>query len=116
MLSHTQITYITLAKGDQLVCITALIRVKLQNIDFRKIKGKLGLHNRPDCNIVSLVAAEENDQEDRPPLGFPPSIVYGSHRAGEHQFSCTRDSDHHSSQYEDQESLSSAAGMRITTV
>ena len=31
------------------------------------------------------VEADEDDEEDRPYLGSPPSIVYGSHR-GEHQF------------------------------
>ena len=31
------------------------------------------------------MAADENDEEDRPPPGSPPSIVYGSRR-GEHQF------------------------------
>ena len=31
------------------------------------------------------MAADEDDEVDRPPPGSPPSIVYGSHR-GQHQF------------------------------
>ena len=43
-------------------------------LDFKKIKRKLGCKDQ-----------QAADEEDRPPPGSPPSIVYGSRR-GEHQF------------------------------
>ena len=54
------------------------------NFDLKKIKRRLGFTDRPEYIEVPKVAADENDEEDRPP-GSPPSVVYGSHR-GRHQF------------------------------
>ena len=43
---------------------------------------------RPESHAVMrlmIMAADEDENEDRPPPGSPPSIVYDSRR-GEHQF------------------------------
>ena len=53
--------------------------------DHKKIKRRLGFKDHPEYIKVPQVAADENDEEDRPLPGSPPSIVYGSRR-GEHQF------------------------------
>ena len=52
------------------------------NFNLKKIKRRLGFKDRPEYTRVPQVAAND---EDRPPPGSPPSIVYGSRR-GEHQF------------------------------
>ena len=52
------------------------------NFDLKKIKRRLGFKDRPEYTRVPQVAAND---EDRPPPGSPPSIVYGSRR-GQHQF------------------------------
>ena len=52
------------------------------NFNLKKIKRRLGFKDRPEDIEVPQVAA---DDEDRPPPGSPPSIVYGSRR-GQHQF------------------------------
>ena len=44
----------------------------------------MGFKEQPEYIPVPQVAADEDDEEDRP-LVSPPSIVYGSCR-GEHQF------------------------------
>ena len=54
------------------------------NFDLNKIKRKMGFKEQPEYIPVPQVAADEDDEEDRP-LVSPPSIVYGSCR-GEHQF------------------------------
>ena len=56
------------------------------NFDHEKIKRRLGFKDRqPEYTKVPQVEANEDDDEDRPPPGSPPSRVYGSRR-GEHQF------------------------------
>ena len=50
--------------------------------DLMKIKRRLEFKDRPEYIRVPQLPA---DEEDRPPPGSPPSIVYGSRR-GEHQF------------------------------
>ena len=56
------------------------------SFDLNKIKRRLGFNARPEYVLLPQLAADEDDDdEDRPYLGSPPSIVYGSHR-GEHQF------------------------------
>ena len=53
------------------------------NFDYNKIKRRLWFKDRPEYIAVPQAAADENDEEDRPPPGSPP-IVHGSRR-GEHQ-------------------------------
>ena len=67
------------------VCLVTMAIHLWWNLDFKKIKRKLGFKDRPEYIEVPLVAGEEDDEEDRPPPGSPPSIVYGSSR-GEHRF------------------------------
>ena len=67
------------------VCLVTMAIHLWWNLDFKKIKRKLGFKDRPECIEVPQVASEEDDEEDRPPPGSPPSIVYGSSR-GEHRF------------------------------
>ena len=64
------------------VCLVTMAMHLWWNFDLRKIKRRLGFKDRPEIIEVPLVA---EDEEDRPPPGSPPSIVYGSHR-GQHQF------------------------------
>ena len=66
-------------------CLVTMATHLWWKFDLKKIKRRLGFRDRPEYIEVSQVAADDNDEEDRPPLGSPPSIVYGSHR-GEHQF------------------------------
>ena len=47
------------------------------NFDLNKIKRKMGFKEQPEYIPVPQVAADEDDEEDRP-LVSPPSIVYGS--------------------------------------
>ena len=44
------------------------------------IQALLGFKDHPEYIKVPQVAADENDEEDRPLPGSPPSIVYGSRR------------------------------------
>ena len=67
------------------VCLVTMAIHLWWNLDFKKMKRKLGFKDRPECIEVPQVAADEDDEEDRPPPGSPPSIVYGSNR-GEHRF------------------------------
>ena len=67
------------------VCLVTMAIHLWWNLDFKKIKRKLGFKNRPEYIEVPQVAADVDDEEDRPPPGSPPSIVYGSSR-GEHRF------------------------------
>ena len=64
------------------VCLVTMAMHLWWNFDLKKIKRRLGFKDRPEYIDVPQVAA---DEEDRPPPGSPPSIVYGSRR-GEHQF------------------------------
>ena len=64
------------------VCLVTMAMHLWWNFDLKKIKRRLGFKDRPEYIGVPQVAA---DEEDRPPPGSPPSIVYGSRR-GEHQF------------------------------
>ena len=64
------------------VCLVTMAMHLWWNFDLKKIKRRLGFKDRPEYIDVPQVAANE---EDRPPPGSPPSIVYGSRR-GEHQF------------------------------
>ena len=66
-------------------CLVTMAMHLWWKFNLKKIKRRLGFRDRPEYIEVSQVAADDNDEEDRPPLGSPPSIVYGSHR-GEHQF------------------------------
>ena len=63
-------------------CLITMAMHLWWNFDFKKIKRRLGFKDQPEYIVVPQVAA---DEEDRPPPGSPPSIVYGSRR-GEHQF------------------------------
>ena len=68
--------------------VTCLVTMAMHlwwNFDHKKIKRRLGFKDRPKYIEVPQVAADEDDDRSRPPLGSPPSIVYGSRR-GEHQF------------------------------
>ena len=65
-------------------CLVTMAMHLWWNFNLKKIKRRLGFKDRPEYIEVPQVAADEDDEEDRPP-GSPPSIVYGSHR-GEHQF------------------------------
>ena len=66
-------------------CLVTMAMHLWWNFDHKKIKRRLGFKDRPEYIELRQVAADENDEEDRPPPGSPPSIVYGSRR-GEHQF------------------------------
>ena len=52
------------------------------NFDLKRIKRRLGY--KPEYVQVPQMAADEDDEEDRPPVS-PPSHVYGTHR-GVNQF------------------------------
>ena len=67
------------------VCIVTMAMHIRWNFNLRKIKRRLGFEDQPIYTALSTVSADEDDEEDRPPLGSPPSIVYGTRR-GEHQF------------------------------
>ena len=67
------------------VCLVTMVIHLWWNLDFKKIKRRLGFKDRPEYIEVPQVAADVDDEEDRPPPGSPPSIVYGSSR-GEHRF------------------------------
>ena len=67
------------------VCLLIMAVHLWWSFNLKKIKRRLGFRDRPEYIEVPQVAADEDDKEDRSPLGSPPSIVYGSHR-GEHQF------------------------------
>ena len=65
------------------VCLVTMAMHLWWNFDLKKIKRRLGFKDRPEyIEVPQQVAA---DEDDRPPPGSPPSIVYGSRR-GEHQF------------------------------
>ena len=66
-------------------CLITMAMHLWWNFDHKKIKRRLGFKDRPKYMEVPQVAADEDDDRSRPPLGSPPSIVYGSRR-GEHQF------------------------------
>ena len=67
------------------VCLVTVAMHLWWNFDLKKIKRRLEFKDRPEFIEAPQVAADEDDEEDRPPRGSPPSIVYGSRR-GEHQF------------------------------
>ena len=67
------------------VCLVTMAMHLWWNFNLKNIKRRLGFKDHPEHIPVPQVAADENDEEDRPPPGSPPSIVYGSRR-GEHQF------------------------------
>ena len=67
------------------VCLLTMAMHLWWNFDLKKVKRRLGFKDRPEYIAVPQEAADEDDEEDRPPLGSPPSVVYGSRR-GEHQF------------------------------
>ena len=67
------------------VCLVTMAMHLWWNFDLKKIKRRLGFKDRPEYTAVPQVAEDEDDGEDRPPPGSPPSVVYGSRR-GEHQF------------------------------
>ena len=77
---YATIVSICLSFGVFLVTVAVHIR---QNFDLKKMKRKLGFKERPAECVLSQVPADVD--EDRPPPGSPPSIVYGSRR-GDHQF------------------------------
>ena len=66
-------------------CLVTMATHLWWKFNLKKIKRRLGFRDRPEYIEVPQISADEDDEEDRPPLGSPPSIVYGSHR-GEHQF------------------------------
>ena len=80
-----QITTIVSVCMSLAACIVTIATHLWWNFDLKKIKRRLGCKDRPEYIEVPQASADENDEEDRPPLGSPPSIAYGSHR-GEHQF------------------------------
>ena len=82
---HYQIATIVSVCLSFVVCLVTMAIHLWWNLDFKKIKRKLGFKDRPEYIEVPLVAADVDDEEDRPPPGSPPSIVYGSSR-GEHRF------------------------------
>ena len=67
------------------VCLVTMAMHLWWNFNLKKIKRRLGFKDHPKYIPVPQVSANEADEEDRPPPGSPPSIVYGSRR-GEHQF------------------------------
>ena len=84
-LKHYQITTIVSVCLSFVVCLVTMAIHLWWNLDFKKIKRKLGFKDKLEYIEVPQVTAEEDDEEDRPPPGSPPSIVYGSSR-GEHRF------------------------------
>ena len=67
------------------VCLVTMATHLWWDFDLKKIKRRLGFRDRPEYIEVPQVEANEDDEEERIPLGSTPSIAYGSHR-GEHQF------------------------------
>ena len=67
------------------VCLVIMAIHLWWSFDLKKMKRRLGFNGRPDYVLLPQLVADEDGEEDRPYLGSPPSIVYGSHR-GEHQF------------------------------
>ena len=67
------------------VCLAIMATHLWWSFDLKKIKRRLGFNARPEYVLLPQLVADEDGEEDRPYLGSPPSIVYGSHR-GEHQF------------------------------
>ena len=67
------------------VCLVTMAMHLWWNFNLKKIKRRLGFKNHPEYIPMPQVSANEDDEEDRPPPGSPPSIVYGSRR-GQHQF------------------------------
>ena len=67
------------------VCLVIIATHLWWSFDLKKIKRRLGFNARPEYVLLPLLVADEDNEEGRPYLGSPPSIVYGSHR-GEHQF------------------------------
>ena len=67
------------------VCLVIMAIHLWLSFDLKKIKRRLGFNARPEYVLLPQLVADEDNEEDRPYLGSPPSIVYGSHR-GEHQF------------------------------
>ena len=82
---HYQIATIVSVCLSFVVCLVTIAIHLWWNLDFKEIKRKLGFKDRPEYIEVPQVAADVDDEEDRPPPGSPPSIVYGSSR-GEHRF------------------------------
>ena len=77
-------TIISISLSFGVCLITTLIQIK-QIFDLKKIKRRLGFKDQPEYNIISLPQVAGDEDDNRPPPGSPPSIVYGSRR-GEHQF------------------------------
>ena len=67
------------------VCLVTMAMHLWWNFNLKKIKRRLGFKDHQEYIPVPQVSANEDDEVDRPLLGSPPSIVYGSRR-GEHQF------------------------------
>ena len=68
------------------VCLATIAVHIRKNLEFRKIKRKLGFKDRPEYTAVPQVAADEDYEDDKTlRSASPPSMVYGSSR-GEHQF------------------------------
>ena len=63
-------------------CLITMAMHLWWNFDHKKIKRRLGFKDRPEYIAVPQMAVDEDDKEDRPPPGSPPSIVHGSHRGG----------------------------------
>ena len=59
------------------VCLVTMATHLWWNFDLKKIKRRLGFG---EYIAVPQVAEDEDNEEERSPLGSPPSIVYGSHR------------------------------------
>ena len=66
------------------VCLVTIALHFWCNFDLKKIKRKLGFKDQPEYIAVPQVAADNENEEDRPPVS-PPLNLYGSRR-GEHQF------------------------------
>ena len=77
-------TIISVSLSIVVFLVTMAMHLKW-NFNLRKIKRRLGFKDRPIYTALSTVLADEDDEEDRPPLGSPSLIVYGTRR-GEHQF------------------------------
>ena len=67
------------------VCLVTMAMHLWWNFNLKNIKRRLGFKDHQKYIPVPQVSANEDDEVDRPLLGSPPSIVYGSRR-GEHQF------------------------------
>ena len=67
------------------VCLVTMAMHLWWNFNLKNIKRRLGFKDHQKYIPVPQVSANEDDEENRPLLGSPPSIVYGSRR-GEHQF------------------------------